>query len=159
VTTAVPDLVSEVAVIVAVPAPMAVTTPVTLTMATALFELLHVIRRPVSMVFAASRVTAVACVVPPTATDVAAKATPDGYTLLMVTISTHGISPALYPKLPYDPQKDFAPIANIGLTPQVLMTSLKSGINSVADLVDFVVARICDQIGVPNTLVRRWGSA
>jgi len=67
--------------------------------------------------------------------DVAAKATPDGYTLLMVTISTHGISPALYPKLPYDPQKDFAPIANIGLTPQVLMTSLKSGIGSVADLV------------------------
>ena len=67
--------------------------------------------------------------------DVAAKAAPDGYTLLMVTISTHGISPALYPKLPYDPQKDFAPIANIGLTPQVLMTGLKSGIGSVADLV------------------------
>jgi len=67
--------------------------------------------------------------------DVAAKAAPDGYTLLMVTISTHGISPALYPKLPYDPQKDFAPIANIGLTPQVLMSSLKSGIGSVADLV------------------------
>ena len=67
--------------------------------------------------------------------DVAAKSAPDGYTLLMVTISTHGISPALYPKLPYDPQKDFAPIANIGLTPQVLMTSLKSGITSVSDLV------------------------
>ena len=54
---------------------------------------------------------------------------------LMVTISTHGISPALYPKLPYDPQKDFAPIANIGLTPQVLMTSLKSGITSVPELI------------------------
>jgi tripartite-type tricarboxylate transporter receptor subunit TctC len=67
--------------------------------------------------------------------DVAAKAPPDGYTLLMVTISTHGISPALYPKLPYDPQKDFAPIANIGLTPQVLMASPQSGINSVADLI------------------------
>lgn len=67
--------------------------------------------------------------------DVAAKAAPDGYTLLMVTISTHGISPALYPKLPYDPQKDFAPIANIGLTPQVLMTSLKSGITSVQELI------------------------
>ncbi|MDP2377662.1 tripartite tricarboxylate transporter substrate binding protein [Reyranella sp.] len=67
--------------------------------------------------------------------DVAAKAAPDGYTLLMVTISTHGISPALYPKLPYDPQKDFAPIANIGLTPQVLMTSLKSGITSVPELI------------------------
>ena len=67
--------------------------------------------------------------------DVAAKAAPDGYTLLMVTISTHGIAPAIYPKLPYDPQKDFAPIANIGLTPQVLMASLKSGITSVQDLI------------------------
>ena len=67
--------------------------------------------------------------------DVAAKSAPDGYTLLMVTISTHGIGPALYPKLPYDPQKDFAPIANIGLTPQVLMASLKSGITSVPQLI------------------------
>ena len=67
--------------------------------------------------------------------DVAAKSPPDGYTLLMVTISTHGIAPAIYPRLPYDPQKDFAPIANIGLTPQVLMASLKSGITSVQDLI------------------------
>lgn len=68
--------------------------------------------------------------------DVAAKAAPDGYTLLMVTISTHGIAPAIYPKLPYDVQKDFAPIANIGLTPQVLLASPKSGITSVKQLVD-----------------------
>src|SRR3954463_5816519 len=67
--------------------------------------------------------------------DVAAKAAPDGYTLLMVTISTHGIAPALYPKLPYDPLKDFAPIINVGLTPQVQMASLKSGITSVQDLI------------------------
>ena len=67
--------------------------------------------------------------------DVAAKAAPDGYTLLMVTISTHGIAPALYPRLPYDAQKDFAPIANIGLTPQVLLASPKSGITSVKELV------------------------
>jgi tripartite-type tricarboxylate transporter receptor subunit TctC len=67
--------------------------------------------------------------------DVAAKSAPDGYTLVMVTTSTHGIAPAIYPKLPYDVRKDFAPIANIALTPQVLMTSLKSCIASVAELV------------------------
>ena len=67
--------------------------------------------------------------------DIAAKSPPDGYTLLMVTISTHGIAPAIYPRLTYDAQKDFAPIANIGLTPQVLMASLKSGITSVPDLI------------------------
>jgi tripartite-type tricarboxylate transporter receptor subunit TctC len=67
--------------------------------------------------------------------DAAAKAAPDGYTLLMVTISTHGIAPAIYPNLPYDVLKDFAPIANVGLTPQVLLASPKSGITSVKDLV------------------------
>ena len=39
--------------------------------------------------------------------DAAAKAAPDGYTLLMVTISTHGIAPAIYPKLPYDRAEGF----------------------------------------------------
>ncbi|MFO1080762.1 MAG: tripartite tricarboxylate transporter substrate binding protein [Reyranellaceae bacterium] len=67
--------------------------------------------------------------------EIAAKAAPDGYTLIMVTIATHGIAPAIYPRLPYDAQKDFAPIANVALTPQVLLASLKSGITSVADLV------------------------
>jgi tripartite-type tricarboxylate transporter receptor subunit TctC len=67
--------------------------------------------------------------------DIAAKAPPDGYTLFMATIATHGIAPAIYPRLPYDVQKDFAPIANLALTPQVLLASLKSGITSVPDLI------------------------
>ncbi|MEI6202119.1 MAG: tripartite tricarboxylate transporter substrate binding protein [Enhydrobacter sp.] len=67
--------------------------------------------------------------------DYAAKAAPDGYTLLMSTISTHIIAPVIYPKLPYDPIKDFAPIANLGLTPQTLIASPKSGIASVKDLI------------------------
>ncbi len=67
--------------------------------------------------------------------DYAAKAAPDGYTLLMSTISTHIIAPVIYPKLPYDPIKDFAPIANLGLTPQTLIASTKSGIASVKDLI------------------------
>jgi tripartite-type tricarboxylate transporter receptor subunit TctC len=67
--------------------------------------------------------------------DIAAKAPADGYTLVMATIATHGIAPAIYPRLPYDVQKDFAPIANLALTPQVVLASLKSGIISVPDLV------------------------
>jgi tripartite-type tricarboxylate transporter receptor subunit TctC len=67
--------------------------------------------------------------------EIAAKAPADGYTLLMATIATHGIAPAIYPRLPYDVQKDFAPIANLALTPQVLLASRKSGIVSIPDLV------------------------
>jgi tripartite-type tricarboxylate transporter receptor subunit TctC len=66
--------------------------------------------------------------------DIAAKAPPDGYTLVMATIATHGIAPAIYPHLPYDVQKDFAPIANLALTPRVLLASLKSGITSIVQL-------------------------
>src|SRR5439155_6678965 len=43
------------------------------------------------------------------AAEAAAKAAPDGYTLLQNSITTHGIGPHLYAKLPYDPVKDFAP--------------------------------------------------
>jgi tripartite-type tricarboxylate transporter receptor subunit TctC len=52
--------------------------------------------------------------------DVVAKATPDGYTLLMATVSTHAINPGLYKKMPYDPVRDFAPIGQIGVTPTIL---------------------------------------
>jgi tripartite-type tricarboxylate transporter receptor subunit TctC len=69
------------------------------------------------------------------AADVVAKAAPDGYTFLMVTISTHGIAPGLYPKLPYDTLKDFAPVSNVGLTPQVLMVGPKLGVTSMKDFI------------------------
>lgn len=53
---------------------------------------------------------------------VAAKnAAPDGYTLVMAVSSAFGINPTLYSKLPYDAIKDFAPISNLGLTPQTLV--------------------------------------
>ena len=44
--------------------------------------------------------------------ELAAKSPPDGYTLLLANISTHGVNPGLYAKLPYDPVKDFAPIGS-----------------------------------------------
>ena len=53
------------------------------------------------------------------AADVA-KATPDGYQLLMATVSTHAINPGLYKTMPYDPVRDFAPVAQVGVTPCVL---------------------------------------
>ncbi len=53
--------------------------------------------------------------------DIVAKATPDGYTLLLSTSSTHSIGPALNPKLPYDAFKDFVPVAHVANAPSVLV--------------------------------------
>ena len=52
--------------------------------------------------------------------DLVAKAPPDGYTLLMATVSTHAINPGLYRNMPYDPVRDFAPIGQVGVTPTLL---------------------------------------
>ena len=68
-----------------------------------------------------------------------AKAANDGYTILMGTVGTHAINAALYPKMPFDPVKDFAPITLVAGVPNVLVLNPKfaekHGINSVADLV------------------------
>ena len=63
----------------------------------------------------------------------AARAAPDGYTLLMASPPLT-ISPALYPKLPYKPEQ-IVPIGLVGRVPNVLLVNPKSGIDSVADLV------------------------
>jgi tripartite-type tricarboxylate transporter receptor subunit TctC len=72
------------------------------------------------------------------AADVA-KSPNDGYHLLMGTVGTHAINAALYPKLPFDPNKDFVPITLVAGVPNVLVLNPKFaekyGINSVADLV------------------------
>jgi tripartite-type tricarboxylate transporter receptor subunit TctC len=54
------------------------------------------------------------------ATELVAKAEPDGYTLLEATMSTHGIGPHLYKKLPYDVIGDFAPVAGLARIPLVM---------------------------------------
>ena len=54
-------------------------------------------------------------------TAIVARALPDGYTVLMGNISTHGINPALFRNLSYDPIRDFAPISMIGTTPNVMV--------------------------------------
>jgi tripartite-type tricarboxylate transporter receptor subunit TctC len=67
--------------------------------------------------------------------DVVAKSAPDGYTMGLITASTHGVTPALGIKLPYDTINDFKPVSMIGAAPYVLV--LYSGIpaKSVAELV------------------------
>ena len=49
-----------------------------------------------------------------------ARATPDGYTILLGSIATHALAPGLYPKLPYDPINDFVPITQLTSSPLVL---------------------------------------
>ena len=71
--------------------------------------------------------------------DMVAKSAPDGYTLLMGTVGTHGINRALYDKLPYDPIKDFAPITLVAGVPNVMVVNAERakalGINNVADFI------------------------
>ncbi|NBW46607.1 MAG: tripartite tricarboxylate transporter substrate binding protein BugE [Betaproteobacteria bacterium] len=67
--------------------------------------------------------------------DLVAKATPDGYTLLMGTVSTHGASPAIYRKIPYDPVKDFQPITNVMSVPSVFVVNPKMPAKSMRDFI------------------------
>jgi tripartite-type tricarboxylate transporter receptor subunit TctC len=63
-----------------------------------------------------------------------AKAPADGYTLLFAT-STFATNAAIEPKLPFDPQKDFAPIAMIGRGPLLVVTSKRMGVKNIAELI------------------------
>ncbi|NKE68040.1 tripartite tricarboxylate transporter substrate binding protein [Ramlibacter sp. RBP-2] len=64
-----------------------------------------------------------------------AKAPADGYTILGGTISSHSINVSLYPNMPYDPVKDFVPVALYGTLPNVLVVKADSPFKSVADVV------------------------
>jgi tripartite-type tricarboxylate transporter receptor subunit TctC len=67
--------------------------------------------------------------------DMVAKSAPDGYTLLMATVSTHAINPGLYKKMPYDPVRDFAPIAQVGVTPTILSVHPSIPVKDVKGLI------------------------
>ena len=73
-------------------------------------------------------------------TDHAAKAAPDGYTLVTCNVASHGVSPALYNKLPYDYARDFAPISLIGKTPNVLVVHPAVPARTVKEFIDYVKA-------------------
>jgi tripartite-type tricarboxylate transporter receptor subunit TctC len=68
------------------------------------------------------------------AADAVAKAAPDGYTLLQNSITTHGVGPHLYSKLPYDPVKDFAPVSGLALLPLVMAVNAELPAKSIQEL-------------------------
>jgi tripartite-type tricarboxylate transporter receptor subunit TctC len=67
--------------------------------------------------------------------EIVAKAAPDGYTLLLGSVSTHGINPSLYARMPYDAVKDFAPITQISEMPNILLVNPSLAVSSVKELV------------------------
>ncbi|MFM2399476.1 MAG: hypothetical protein RL341_1633 [Pseudomonadota bacterium] len=71
--------------------------------------------------------------------DLVAKAPADGYTLVMGTVGTHGINPALYPKMPYDAKRDFAPVTLVAAVPNVLVLNAAfAEKHQIADTAAFV---------------------
>jgi tripartite-type tricarboxylate transporter receptor subunit TctC len=76
-----------------------------------------------------------------TAAASVAKSDPDGYTLLLNTIATHGIGPHLYANLPYDPAKDFAPVILLARFPLIMTVTASLPARSVADVVALAKAR------------------
>jgi tripartite-type tricarboxylate transporter receptor subunit TctC len=76
--------------------------------------------------------------------DAIAKSPPDGYNLLMGTVGTHAINAALYPKMPFDPVKDFTPIVLVAGVPNVLVMNPEKAaaykVDNVADLIRYAKA-------------------
>lgn len=76
--------------------------------------------------------------------DLVAKSAPDGYTFLMGTVGTHGINKALYAKMPFDPQKDFAPVTLVAGVPNVMVMNAdkaqRLNLRTAADFVTYAKA-------------------
>jgi tripartite-type tricarboxylate transporter receptor subunit TctC len=73
--------------------------------------------------------------------DIAAKSTPDGYTVFMGQTSNLAVNPTLYKKLPFDPLKDFSPITLVTETPLIIVVAQNSPIKSVQDLIALAKAK------------------
>src|SRR5262249_18883286 len=66
---------------------------------------------------------------------------PDGYTLLLNTIATHGIGPHIYANLPYDPVKDFAPVILVAKLPLIMAVNADVPVKSVSDVIAMAKAK------------------
>jgi len=75
------------------------------------------------------------------ASEIVARSAPDGYTLIMGTAATHTINISLYPKLPYDPVRDFAPIVLASLVPNVLAVHPSVPVKNVKELIALAKSR------------------
>ncbi len=75
------------------------------------------------------------------ATEMVARSAPDGYTLLIAATTTHSILPNLLAKLPYDPQRDFAPLSLLALSPLLLSLHPSLPIRSVMDMIKLARAQ------------------
>jgi tripartite-type tricarboxylate transporter receptor subunit TctC len=72
--------------------------------------------------------------------EAVAKASPDGYTILMATVSTNAINPGLYRNIPYDAVRDFAPLGRVGVTPTLLLVHPSMPATDVKTLVVLIKA-------------------
>jgi tripartite-type tricarboxylate transporter receptor subunit TctC len=69
--------------------------------------------------------------------EAVAKAAPDGYTLLVSADTTFSMNPHLFPKLSYDPVRDFAPISGLGISPQALVVHPSVPVKNLSELIDY----------------------
>lgn len=76
-----------------------------------------------------------------TAAAQVAKSDPDGYTLLLNTIATHGIGPHIYPNLPYDPVKDFSPVILIAKLPLIMAVNAELPARTVREVIALAKAK------------------
>ncbi len=72
--------------------------------------------------------------------ELASKAVADGYTLILANISSHGVNPALYAKLPYDPINGFTPIGLAAQTPNILIVNAELPFKTTKELIDHAKA-------------------
>ena len=86
------------------------------------------------------------------ASEAAARATPDGKTLLFTTNTTHAINPALFKKLPYDPVKDFKPVSLVVTSPYLLLVRKDFPAKDVNELIAWIKAN-------PTKASYGWGAA
>jgi len=73
--------------------------------------------------------------------EVVARATPDGYTLFMGSVTTHAINPALYTDLPFSLQNDFTPVAGVAAVQTLMVTRPSGPLRSVKDLIALAKSR------------------